>query len=87
VTALAHRVQLLRDEQELENLQRIYGYYLDRAMWDQVADLFAKNGTIEMGLSGVYTGRERVRGSSRTSSARRRVRRKGGSATTSSCSR
>jgi hypothetical protein len=61
VTALAHRVQLLGDEQELENLQRIYGYYLDRAMWDQVADLFAKNGTIEMGLSGVYVGRDRIR--------------------------
>jgi hypothetical protein len=61
VTALAHRVQQLRDEQELENLQRIYGYYLDRAMWDQVADLFARNGTIEMGLSGVYVGRDRVR--------------------------
>jgi hypothetical protein len=61
VTSLAHRVQLLRDEQALENLQRIYGYYLDRAMWDQVADLFAKNGTIEMGLSGVYVGRDRIR--------------------------
>jgi hypothetical protein len=61
VTGLAHRVQLLRDEQELENLQRIYGYYLDRAMWDQVADLFTKNGTIEMGLSGVYVGKDRIR--------------------------
>lgn len=61
VTGLAHRVQLLRDEQEVENLQRIYGYYLDRAMWDQVADLFATNGTIEVGLSGVYVGKNRIR--------------------------
>ncbi len=29
---LAHRAMLLRDAQEIENLQRIYGYYLDRAM-------------------------------------------------------
>ncbi|MDT8397366.1 MAG: nuclear transport factor 2 family protein [Pseudomonadales bacterium] len=58
---LLHRAQLLRDEQELENLQRIYGYYLDRAQWDQVADLFAADGTIEMAQQGVYVGKPRVR--------------------------
>jgi hypothetical protein len=61
VAVLAHRVTLLRDEQQIENLQRIYGYYLDRAMWDQVAGLFADDGTIELGLRGVYVGKERVR--------------------------
>jgi len=58
---LAHRAMLLLDEQTLENLQRIYGYYFDRAMWDQVADLFADDGTIEMGQQGVYVGKPRVR--------------------------
>jgi len=58
---LLHRAELLRDAQEVENLQRIYGYYLDRAMWDQVADLFADDGTIEMGQRGVYVGKRRVR--------------------------
>ncbi|HLF12757.1 MAG TPA: nuclear transport factor 2 family protein [Gammaproteobacteria bacterium] len=58
---LAHRALLLSDEQEIENLQKIYGYYLDRRMWDEVADLFAADGTIEMGLRGVYVGKERVR--------------------------
>lgn len=58
---LAHRAELLRDAQEVENLQRIYGYYLDRAMWDQVADLFADDGTIEMGQRGVYVGKRRIR--------------------------
>jgi hypothetical protein len=61
VTELAHRAQLLRDGQDIENLQRIYGYYLDRAMWDQVADLFADDGTIEEGQQGVYVGKRRVR--------------------------
>lgn len=61
VAELEHRVTLLRDEQQIENLQRIYGYYLDRAMWDQVAGLFAGDGTIELGLRGVYVGKERVR--------------------------
>ena len=59
--ALAERAQRLADEQEVENLQKIYGYYLDRRMWDDVANLFADNGTIEMGQQGVYVGRARVR--------------------------
>ncbi len=58
---LAHRAMLLRDAQEVENLQRIYGFYLDRAMWDQIADLFADDGTIEMGQRGVYVGKRRIR--------------------------
>ena len=58
---VARRATLLQDEQKIENLQRIYGYYIDRAMWDQVADLFAANGTIEIGLGGVYVGKSRVR--------------------------
>jgi acetyl esterase/lipase len=58
---LAARAQRLADEQEVENLQKIYGYYLDRRMWDEVADLFAADGTIEMGQRGVYVGKARVR--------------------------
>jgi triacylglycerol lipase len=58
---LAHRASLLKAEQDIENLQRIYGYYIDRAMWDQAADLFADNGTLEVGQQGVYVGKKRVR--------------------------
>jgi acetyl esterase/lipase len=58
---LLHRATLLRDAQEIENLQRIYGYYVDRAMWDQVADLFADDGTMEMGQQGVYVGKHHIR--------------------------
>ncbi len=58
---LAARAQRLADEQEVENLQKIYGYYYDRRMWDDVADLFADDGTIEMGQRGVYVGKARVR--------------------------
>jgi acetyl esterase/lipase len=59
--ALAARAQRIADEIEIKNLQNIYGYYYDRRMWDEVADLFAENGTIEMGQRGVYVGRARVR--------------------------
>ncbi len=58
---LARRAQRLEDQQAVENLQRIYGYYYNRRMWDDVADLFADDGTIEMGLRGVYVGKSRVR--------------------------
>ncbi|HET7923715.1 MAG TPA: nuclear transport factor 2 family protein, partial [Rhodanobacteraceae bacterium] len=58
---LAARAQRLADEQEIENLQKIYGYYYDRRMWDEVADLFADGGTIEMDQRGVYVDKARVR--------------------------
>jgi len=58
---LARRAERLHDEQQIENLQRIYGYYLDRAQWDQLADLFADDGTIELAQQGVYAGKKRVR--------------------------
>jgi hypothetical protein len=51
----------LRDVSDIKRLQRAYGYYVDAASWDQVADLFADDGSIEIGLDGVYAGKERVR--------------------------
>jgi len=58
---LSHRITLLNDAQQIENLQRIYGFYIDRAQWDQAAELFAPDGTIESGQQGVYVGKRRVR--------------------------
>jgi acetyl esterase/lipase len=58
---LSRRATRLQDEQTVENLQRIYGYYFDRAAWDQVADLFAPDATLEMGLQGVYVGKQHLR--------------------------
>lgn len=58
---LQRRATRLADEQTIENLQRIYGYYVDRAQWDQVADLFADDGTLEIGLQGVYVGKQHLR--------------------------
>ncbi len=58
---LVLRAQRLEDEQSVLNLQRSYGYYLDRGLWKQVADLFAPDGSREAGQSGVYIGRDRIR--------------------------
>jgi hypothetical protein len=58
---IAARAQRLNDEIEVTNLQHAYGYYLDRKMWDDVADLFANDGTMEIGLQGVYAGKASIR--------------------------
>ncbi len=54
------RVERLEDEQAIENLQRSYGYYVDKALWSETADLFTEDGTVEIGGRGVFAGRERV---------------------------
>jgi acetyl esterase/lipase len=57
---LLRRSTRLKDGLDLENLQRIYGYYIDRGLWDQAAALFADEGTIELELQGVYVGPSRI---------------------------
>ncbi len=58
--AAAARVATLQDETEVQNLQHAFGYYLDRKLWDDVADLFAARGTLELAGRGTYVGRERI---------------------------
>ncbi|HTX16901.1 MAG TPA: nuclear transport factor 2 family protein [Candidatus Baltobacteraceae bacterium] len=61
VAALQTQATAAQDYVALANLQAIYGYYVDKCKWDQVADLFAKDGTLEIGLRGVWVGQDRVR--------------------------
>lgn len=61
IAALEQRKERIEDVNAIERLQAAYGYYVDRALWDDVANLFADDGTIEIGLDGVYVGKERVR--------------------------
>jgi hypothetical protein len=61
IAALEHRKTLVADSNDIERLQAAYGYYFDRGLWDQVADLFADDGTIEVARDGVYVGKARVR--------------------------
>jgi len=58
---LTRRAQRLNDEDAVTNLQNIYGYYLDRKMWDDVADLFAGDATMNMGRRGIYAGKDSIR--------------------------
>jgi hypothetical protein len=61
IESLEHRKSRIEDVNAIERLQHAYGYYVDRALWGEVANLFADDGTIEIGLDGVYVGKERVR--------------------------
>jgi len=60
LASLAKKVDLLNDEIEVQNVQRAYGYYVDKSMWDEVTELFADDGTLEIGGRGVFVGKKRV---------------------------
>jgi triacylglycerol lipase len=47
--------------EELENLESAYGYYLDKNLWNDLADLFAHDGSMELARRGVYQGQDHVR--------------------------
>ncbi len=49
-------VKTARDYDEIENLESAYGYYLDKNLWNPLADLFSRNGSIELAQRGVYKG-------------------------------
>jgi ketosteroid isomerase-like protein len=51
---------LVRDEHQIEVLQRTYGYLVDKNLWTQIADLFTDDGTLEIGGRGVFVGKARV---------------------------
>ena len=58
---LQKRVDTLNDEDRVRNLQSAYGFYADRKMWDDVVDLFAKDGVVEVGGQGIWRGPAGVR--------------------------
>ena len=61
IERLERRAQAAEDYRDLVNLQGAYGYYVDKGLWDQAAELFAVDGTLEIAGRGVYVGRARVR--------------------------
>src|SRR5690606_4764181 len=50
----------MNNQNDIRNLQDAYGYYVDLRMWDDVVDLFADDGVIEIGGK-VYKGKAGVR--------------------------
>jgi hypothetical protein len=60
VKALEDKVRTLEDIEEIKKLQRIYGYYLDNYMYDEIIDLFSDD-TESAKLGDVYLGKEGVK--------------------------
>ncbi|MBB5732514.1 hypothetical protein FHS61_001523 [Altererythrobacter atlanticus] len=61
IDELTQRVERLEGIRAVKKLQRAFGFYVDRGLWGEAADLFADDGTIEIGIDGVYVGKERIR--------------------------
>jgi hypothetical protein len=58
--SVGKRIQRLQDLTEIEIVQHAYGYYVDKAQWRSLADLFADDATLEIGGKGIFTGKARV---------------------------
>jgi hypothetical protein len=61
LAALEQRIGAMNDEDQVRNLQNAYGYYVDRKMWDDVTDLFAADGVLEIANVGLYDGPAGIR--------------------------
>ncbi len=60
LNGLGDRIQRLQDLTDIEIVQDAYGYFVDKAQWHYLADLFAEDATLEIGGKGVFLGRARV---------------------------
>jgi SnoaL-like domain len=52
LAALETRLARREDELDVRSLQYIYGYLIDKCMYDQVVDLFADDGEVRCILTG-----------------------------------
>ncbi len=56
---LEREITRLEDIQAIENLQKMYGYYFDNSMFQEVIDLFSENTvSVEITDHGVFRGKE-----------------------------
>jgi hypothetical protein len=58
---LRTQAQRADDYVDILNLQSIYGYYVDKSQWDQAADLFSADATLEIAGRGLFVGQDRIR--------------------------
>jgi len=58
--ALDARITRLEDLNQIERLQRTYGYFVDKGQWTQLSELFTDDATLEIGGKGLFLGKKRV---------------------------
>jgi hypothetical protein len=58
---LQAKIQTLEDVEEIKNLQRAYGYYLEHMMVEDILDLFADDEEVELWVTaGKFKGKEAI---------------------------
>ncbi len=60
IDALEHELGVQQDINDVRKLQYAYGYFIDKSQYNEVADLFAKDGEVWF-LGGIYKGIEGVK--------------------------
>jgi hypothetical protein len=60
VAALTKRVTISEDEQAVKKLQYLYGYLIDKCLYNEVADLFTEDGEVHF-FGGIFRGKAGVR--------------------------
>lgn len=61
IARTAHALEVVESHEAIERLQAIYGYYIDKGLWDRAAALFSRDASYEFGQRGVYIGRRHIR--------------------------
>ena len=64
VEILEEEIGILKDIEQINVLQRAYGYYMDNLMYDDAADLFTDDGYAEFGPT-ILVGQDKIRNSFR----------------------
>ena len=60
VAALTRQVGILEDVNSIRRLQYLYGYYIDKCLYDETVDLFAEDGEVCF-MGGIYRGKSGIR--------------------------
>lgn len=60
IDGLEKRLQRSEDIEAINTLTRAYGYYLDKALWDEMLGLFTSDCSVEISSLGVYNGIEQA---------------------------
>jgi hypothetical protein len=61
VATLRGQASATGDYVAVVNLQAAYGYYVDKSRWDDAANLFATDATLEIAGRGLFIGQQRIR--------------------------
>lgn len=61
IPAINQRIANLVETDKVANLQNAFGYYVDRKMWDDAADLFTDDAVLEIADTGIYWGARSIR--------------------------